>query len=272
MVEPHLGAPRRPRWCPLPRRPRHLDGGRCPPVDRRRPRHVAVGFAMDRLRVRPRLRRAAPARRPLGRPARAPVGVPLRRRRVRHRLGRECVPQQRPGADCAAIRQGRRGSLHGAGRPVDHHDDVRRGTGSQPRPQHLHRLWCEWLLDGPRLRWGAHRARLAHDVPAPRPCCVAAAVRRPQGRPALGAPDLVAQALRPRWCVHEHRGAADPRLRRRRGAHARVDQCRHAGLAGREHPAGRAVRGGRAAGTTTRSYAWGSCARLAWCTPTWPAR
>ena len=246
MVEPHLGAARRPRRRPVPRRPRHLDGGRRPPVDRRGPRHDAVGPAMDRLRVRPRLRRAAPARRPLGRPARSPVGVPVRRRRVRHRLGRQRVPQQRPGADRPALRQGRRGGVHRAGRPVDHHDDVRRGPGPQPCPQHLHGLRRERLLDGPRLRRCAHRARLAHDVPAAWPGGSAAAVRRPQGRPALGAPGLVAQALRPARRVHQHGFAADPGLRRRRGADPRLDQSRHLGLPGRQCPAGGAVRRGRA--------------------------
>ena len=184
MVEPHVGASRRPRRCPVPRRPRHLDGGRRPPVDRRGPRHDALGSPMDRLGVCPRLRRAAPARWPVRRSAGTPIGLPVRRRRVRHRLGRQRVPQQRPGVDRPALRQGCRGGVHRAGRPVDHHDDIRGRPGPQPGPQHLHGLRRERLLNGARVRRPAHRARLADDVPAAWPGGAAAPVRRPQGGPA----------------------------------------------------------------------------------------
>ena len=49
---------------------------------------------------------------------------------------------------------------------VDHHDDLRRRSGPQPRAQHLHHSRRERLLARPRPRWVAHRAWLALDVPA----------------------------------------------------------------------------------------------------------
>ena len=98
-----------------------------------RPRPLHLGPPVGRLRLCARLRRPAPARRPRRRPPRPPPRAARRPRRV-HASPR-CSAGSWTTARCssppASSRARRR--VHRAGRPVDHHDDVRRGPGAQPR-------------------------------------------------------------------------------------------------------------------------------------------
>ena len=150
----------------LPRRPRRVDGRRGAPLDRRRSRPLDVVAAVGRLGLRARLRRAAAARRALRRPARAPARAARRARRVHGRVDRRRARRRRHAARHHPLPQGRGRSLHGAGQPLDHHDDLRRRAGAQPGARDLHRLRGQRLLARARLRRAPDRARLALDVPA----------------------------------------------------------------------------------------------------------
>ena len=78
-------------------------------------------------------------------------------RRVRGRLAARRPRRRRHAADRHAVHQGHGRGVHRAGRPVDHHHHVRRGTGPQPGAGHLHRHRRERLLARPGLRRPAHR-------------------------------------------------------------------------------------------------------------------
>ena len=166
---PHVGAPGRALRRPLPRRARRVDGRHGAPVDplRARPDHLAA--PVGRVRLRARLRRPAAARRPRRRPARPQTRTDHRSLGLRRRVGDRRPRQRRHAARHHARPEGHERRVHGARRPLDHHDDVRGGPEPQPRARLLHRHRGERLLARPRVRRPAHRARLALDVPAPGP-------------------------------------------------------------------------------------------------------
>ena len=163
-----VGRPHRAVLRAVPRRARRVDGRRRAAVHPRQPSSIPLVTAVDRQRLRPRLRRAASARRTRGRPARAAPGLPDRTRRVRRGIAARRPRLRSLAAHCGPLHQGRERRIHRSGRSVDHHDDVRRGAGAQPGPGVLHRLRRKRILDGSRAVRPAHRGRLALDVPAAR--------------------------------------------------------------------------------------------------------
>ena len=83
--------------------------------------------AVGRERVRARLRRLPAPRRPRRRPARPPADVPDLARRLPRRLRPRRPGERRHAADRNPLHQGRERGVHGARRPLDHHDELRRG-------------------------------------------------------------------------------------------------------------------------------------------------
>ena len=148
-------------------------------------------------------------------------------RRLRARRPRE----RRDPARRRALPQGCRRGVHRARGPVDHHHAVRRGTCSQPRPEHLHRDRRQRLLARPRRRRPADRARLALDVPAPGPDRAGAArlrtplpAARPSraGRAPLVRPPRRDHAHRRRCCCSSARSSRRPIRAGARRDHRRV--------------------------------------------------
>ena len=193
-----------------------------------------------------------------------------RGRRVRRRVAGQRVHEQRRGAHRAAVRQGRLGRLHGAGRALHHHHHVRRGPGAQPRAEHLHRLRRERLL----LRAsssagcspssaGVRRCSFAGaGGAAARARRLAAASRARRGAAAPRAistwparPPSTGVAARARLCG---RGRTQPRLGQRATHWAARPQRRADG----------GIRRSSSGGTRTRSSGSASCARLRCCTRT----
>ena len=152
---------RRPQRRRLPRGRRHLDDGRRPPLDPRGARDVHGLAAVGRQRVRARLRRLRAPRRPRRRPRRPAAAVPRRAHRVPGVLGARRARPGGLGARRRPLRHRPERGVHDAGRAVDHHDELRRGPGTQPGAAVLRRLRRRRLLDGPRARWAARRRRLA---------------------------------------------------------------------------------------------------------------
>ena len=249
----------------LPRRPGCLDGRDGASVDRVRPRPDDLAAAVDRLWLRPRLRRLPAARRPGGRPARPPAGPAARARRLHRRLGPRRRGERRDAARRHPLPQGRIGRVHRAGRAVDHHDALRRGAGAQPRPRHLHRDRRERVLLRPRVRRVADRARLALDVPAAGADRAEPAARRPT--PAARRPRGSARApsVRPAGRRHADRGHAAAGPHHRRGARARLglgaNRCRLRHIGG---SAGR-VRRRRAPQPSAARAPGDPRARARWC-------
>ena len=151
---------------PVPRRPRRVDGRDGPAVDRIGARAHDVAAAVDRVRVRPGLRRLPAARWPHGGPAGSTAGAADRARGLHRRVRARGPRQRRHAAGHHALPQGRGRRVHGSRRAVDHHDPVRRGPGAQPRAEHLHRHRRERVLARSRGRRPADRAGLALDLPA----------------------------------------------------------------------------------------------------------
>ncbi len=149
--------------------------------------------------------------------------------------------------------------------PLDHHDDLRRGPGAQPRAGDLHRLRRQRLLARSRLRRPADRARLALDVPAAGPdrdrAADRGAARARQGRARGGA----AARLRLRRRGDDHGGDAAARPDRRRGARGGLGHARDARRAGRWRRCC-SRRSSRSSGARpTRSCGSASCARARSC-------
>ncbi len=175
-----LGRAARALRRPLPGRPRRLDDRRRASVDPCRPRHVDQLAPVGRERLRARLWRLPPPRRPRCRPARQAPHVPDLARRLRRRVRPRRARERRHAARHHPLHQGRQRRLHRARRTVDHHDVVRRGPGAQQGPVDLHRNRRHRLLARPRLQRAADRDRLAVGVPVPGS---ARADRAPGGHP-----------------------------------------------------------------------------------------
>ena len=163
--------------------------GRRAAVHQRRPLHVHRHAAVGRQRLRARVTAASCCSAAARRPARAPPRLPHLARRLRRRLAARRPRQRRLPADRHALHQGRDRGLHGPGRPVDHHHELRRGPRPQQGARRLHRHRRDRLLARPRHRRPAHRDRLALGVPAARP-------RRPR-HPGRGDPARARPGPRP---------------------------------------------------------------------------
>ena len=213
-----LGAHGRALRRAVPRRARRVDGRDGAAVDQIRPRPQHLAAAVDRLRIRARLRRLPAARRARRRSARPPARATDRARRLHRGISARRPRQRRHRARGHALSQGRGRGVHRTGRPLDHHDPVHRRPGAQPRAQHLHRDGRQRVFARPRGGRAAHRARLALDVPAARPDRARAAGRRPTlpaARP--GRAERPARVRPPRRRDAERRDAA-ARAHDRRGA------------------------------------------------------
>ena len=148
----------------LPRRPRRLADPGCLTVDRFRTRPGRDTAAVDRVGVRPGIRRLAAPRWPLCRSlrpqARACVGPRRAHRRVRARYRR----QRRDAARRRSFREGGQRSVHGTGRALAPHVVVRGGHPAQQGARRLYRRGCVRVHVRPRRRWPADRTQLALHV------------------------------------------------------------------------------------------------------------
>ncbi|MDQ0765033.1 hypothetical protein QF027_007668 [Streptomyces canus] len=202
---------------------------------------------MDRLRVRPRLRRfPAPRWAGLGPPG-SPPGVPRGGRRLRCRLGHQCPVDVGRADHRAALRQGCECRVHRAGRPVDHHHHVRRGSRPQQGVLDLLRLRSLRVLARAGLRRFPHRALVACHPALPRPGRAAPARDRNAGRAEGGPGEVQLRAVRPARRAELHSVPADPGVCRRTGSRGWLGQRPDTGPLRDLNPARGVVRRHRAA-------------------------
>ena len=123
--------------------------------------------AVGRQRLRARLRRLSPARRARRGPARPPASLPHLARSVRRRVRAGRAGERRDAADRNSFHQGRQRGLHGARRPLDHHDQLRRGRNPQQGACDLQRDRRDRVLARAGVQRAADRTRLAVGVPLP---------------------------------------------------------------------------------------------------------
>ena len=210
-----------------------------------------VGAAVDRQRVRPRLRRPAAARRAGGRSARPPPGVPRRARPFR--ASRPSSAASSTTARLLIALRFVKGLAAAFTAPAGLSiitTTFAEGPARNRALSHVHGLRRERLLAGPGLRRPAHRARLALDIPAARRrsrCCSLFAGLRLLPRAARR---RRARRLRPARRGHQHRPRcccwSTPSSRRRARAGRGLATL---GLARRRRRACRRIRGRRAART-----------------------
>ena len=153
----------------VPGRPGRVDDRRGPAGHPHRPAPEHVVLAVDRQRLRARLRWPAVAGRAGRRPAGPAPRVPGRPGPVRGGFAAGRGGQRRRAADRGPVRQGHGRGGHRARRvvPADHH--VSRRPDAQPGDQHLLGLRGQRVLPRPGAVRGADRGELAVDAVAARP-------------------------------------------------------------------------------------------------------
>ena len=116
---------------------------------------------MDRLRVRPRLRRVPAPRRPLCRRVRPQARARVGPRRADHRLGARRRRRRRHAPDRRPLRQGRERGIHRSRRALDPHDLVRGRAPPQQGARRLHGCGRVRIHVRPRRGRAADPAELA---------------------------------------------------------------------------------------------------------------
>ena len=209
--------------------------------DRAQHRRLADAAAVDRGRVRARLRSAAPPRRCDRRPDRPQAGPGRRPRHLRPLLARGDLPERPRRADRATRRDGRRRGDDHAGHAVRDHDRLPARGARQGRRDVGRRRRRRRRARPARLGRPARVAPLAVDLrPQRRPRSRRA---RRDARDRAGHPRDAAAPARPRRHAPLGRGSRSARLRRHRRPRARL---------GRAHD-------GRLAGLRCSSGSWRSC-------------
>ena len=218
--------------CLLHGAPRRHDHDRGAALDRSRSRLLQARPGVGAERLRPDLRRPAPARRTRGRPARPASRVHGRCPALHGRVARVRAGLVAGGAPGGPRGPGRRRRDHDPDRPVDHLHDLSRGFRAEQGARDLGRTGRHRRYDGVADRRPARRRpRLAvdllHQRPR-RPGRARAVARAPAREPGRADP----AKLRPRRGAHHHRRAGPARLRGRRGAERRLGRRA-------DHPAAR---------------------------------
>jgi hypothetical protein len=242
-----VGRAHRPVRRPLPRRARRLDGRRRAAVDQRGPRPDHLPAAVDRQRLRARLRRPAPARRPRRRPPGPATRAAVGPRRVHRGLAARRPGQRSGAARRLPLRQGHGRRVHRAGGPLHHHDHVPRGPCAQQGPGHLHGVRRQRVLVRADPRRPHDRGRVALDVPAARPHRAGDPRGRAAGHPSRRAGARRSAQLRHPRRADRHRRHAALRPHRRRGARRRLGVTGDHRLVRPRRRTARALRGDRAA-------------------------
>ncbi len=129
------------------------------PADRGRPGIQRGGRDLGDLRLRPHLRRAAPARRQGCRPVWPQAGAAARARPVRPRLARRRPRSGTRPACRRPCRAGHRRRRPGPGRAGPADRDVPRGPGPRPGLRSLERDECRRRRPRRPVRWPAHAVR-----------------------------------------------------------------------------------------------------------------
>ena len=177
--------------------------------------------------------------------------------------------QRRHAARRHPLPQGRGRRVHRAGQPVDHHHDLRRGSGAQPRAQHLHRLGASGFSLG--LVFGGLMTELGWrwTFLLPVPVALGLLIAAPR---VLAKDGPIAPGVRRSFdfagARDAHRGHAAAGAHDRRGARHRLERPRDARRAGRGRGAADDLRRASSAAPPTRSSGSGSCAPRRWCGPT----
>ena len=183
--------------------------------------------------------------------------------RLHPRVARRRHRRRRHAARADALPEGRERGVHRPRRPLDHHHDLHRGPGAQPRAQRSTPRPARAVLARARVRRPADRARLALDVPAARAGRAGDPVRDPAADPAGPAAARRAPALRLPRRGHADRGDAAAR------AHDRATRPTDGWGEPRRSPPSRSrsrcwPRSWRSSGARrTRWSGSASCARLA---------